>query len=789
MIWLVLREGARKMALYFGKKHKPRFWVVCLMTSVALMSATGLQAEGLSGGSPWQISADRISRFTNPEFVVAEGSVVLTRVTADFANSGSLSGEKTTGFPPPSKATKSTLIKGDWVRFDPMSQIVNIKGNVSLDSEDEKITAESAVFDLDDHTGTLSKATLYFPKRELLLAGETVEKTGELVYHLVNGWASKCGPQGDSSPPWSFGWQEANINYGGFVYFKHITFRVKDVPLLYSPLFAFSSNKKRKTGLLRPEISQSSRDGVGVLQPLFLDLSPSSDLTFHGGYLSERGLQAGAELRYVLSNDSKGTFAVNYLHDDLDDSQDDFKNDGLIRTTENRYWLRGKVNHKLGHEILAKLDLDLVSDQDYLQEFNDGLIGFTASQESFTESFNRGFNSETTLVRTNVGQLTRSWLDTSLNGELKIFNDPSEISSNSHLWSLPRVIGGGRLPLFRQLGLKGGAGRFMRDTDLSWDSEYIYYWRKDGVGAQRLDLRPRLVAPLRFIPYLETAVSAGVRETFYNVDDNSPVPVGFDSGIMTRTLQEYEITASTVFLRKFSGHWGDFKQLSHMVRPRVFYDYIPTKDQSQFPDLDAADQIEAKNLLTYEIANDFDLLGIQSNGLEKTRKFAYLTISQSYDFEENSRILLGSTDSRQPFSAVNFDVRFYPIDGLSIASDSFLDVYGRGFIKYEILGNYFALAGYDFGLEYRYDKDHAVDQLNANFQLGLSDHMRMKGNFLHSFEIGETSAASLGIIYNPGCWSVEFLAASSLGDEYRFSAMFSLAGIGGVFNLNQTMLN
>lgn len=752
---------------FFQKKYQILgLQIICVLTGIGLIGTTDLRAEGLAGSSPWQITANQIFRFTNPDAVVAAGNVVLTKV------------DGLTESP-----TQVVVIEGDWIRFDPLTKVVKVRGRVSLDSEDEKITAESAVLNLEDHTGILSNATLYFPKRELLLAGEVVEKTGELTYHFKKGWASKCGPQEGAAPPWSFGWQEADIASSGFVDFNHVTFRVNDIPILYSPYFAFSSNSDRKTGLLLPEISQSSRNGAGLLQPMFINLSPSNDLTLYGGYLSSRGVEIGAEFRYALDDYSRGTFAVNYLNDDLDD---DFKSDGIYRATKNRYWIRGMVDHDFGKQIVGKLDLDMVSDQDYLQEFKEGVIGFNETQLRFQKDFKRSFESETTFARTNVGQLSRFWPDASLNAELRIISDPTEVSSASHLWTLPKIVGHGRLPVFKRMGLGQVMGPLLRETDLAWDSEYVHYWRENGVGAYRIDLNPKLVAPIRFIPYLENTISLGLRETLYSVDDNSPVKVGFDSGILSRTMQEYSFSTSTIFMRKFSGRLGGYRQLVHMVRPRIVYDYIPSKNQEQFPNLDAIDRIAAKNIVTYEVANDLDLFGVQDNGLEKTRKFAYLTIGQSFDIKEDGRDLAGVGDTREPFSPINLDLRFYPIAGLSITSDSFLDIYGRGFVQYEILSHYTGLSGSDFGLEYRYKKDEAVDQLNGNFAFGLTDYVTLEGNFLHSFEIAKTSEASLGLTYSPNCWSAKFLVTTTVEEDYRLSVMFSLAGIGQVGGFSET---
>jgi len=63
----------------------------------------------------------------------------------------------------------------------------------------------------------------------------------------------------------------------------------------------------------------------------------------------------------------------------------------------------------------------------------------------------------------------------------------------------------------------------------------------------------------------------------------------------------------------------------------------------------------------------------------------------------------------------------------------------------------------------------------------------VEGLLQHSFEIQKTSEASLGLVYSPNCWSVELLAATTVEEDYRFSMMFSLEGIGNVGGLSQTL--
>ena len=126
-------------------------------------------------------------------------------------------------------------------------------------------------------------------------------------------------------------------------------------------------------------------------------ISPSMDATVYWDYLEKRGNKYGLEYRYVLNPLTKGTMMFDYLKDRrIDDGTAEnsenygFTDDDSTRTNRDRYWFRMKHNQgELPLGFTARIDLDVVSDQDYLREFKEGLTGFNASDRYFSSSFGR----------------------------------------------------------------------------------------------------------------------------------------------------------------------------------------------------------------------------------------------------------------------------------------------------------------------------------------------------------------------------------------------------------------
>ncbi len=741
-----------------------------LYASLIMVIVLCCSRTAAANSRPWQITADRILRFKNPECLVAEGRVVMTR------KSGSLSGVN----PGP---PKPLVITGDWLRLEP-GNIVTVRGHAVLDSSEEHISTDAARLDLDHHTGVLHHATLFFPNRHIYIAGEKVKKTGELTYHLVDGWVSKCSHQTGKAPPWSFTWSRANITQGGFARFVNATLRVKNMPVMYSPYFAFSTNQSRKTGLLMPEFSQGGRDGTGILLPLFINLSPSQDLTFYGGGYTKRGIMAGAEYRYVQDKNSRGMFALSYLHDHHKDTPaDNFKADGILQKRQQRYWLRGKVDQDFG-QWQGKLDLDLVSDRDYLEEYNGSMLGFIKSDSVFRQQFNRGFESETTYARSNTAQISKSWANMSVNGELRTVDDLTAKPSTHDLWTLPRLtFTGSRMILPFALD-SGGLRAFAENTDLIWDSEFVDYWRKAGVGGQRLDLHPQLTALLSLSPYLETTATIGVRETLYHVNDQSTAPTKYGSGILNRYLYDFNLATSTIFMRDFKLA-NNRRDVRHIIRPNVSYTYVPYKQQDYLPKMDDTDRVAAQNIIKYGIDNDFDLSDLDVNSNAGGRRLAYTKVSQSYDIREARRSVTSSDDHRRPFSDIYIEAGAYPIAPLSIIYKTNWSVYGRGILNYEVTSSYGNTNGDSLGLEYRYYPSKAINQVNIHATTKITAALQSQVVFDHSLAADETSEASLRILYKPACWSMEMFANTATNEDYRFTIIFNLAGVGNIVGFNR----
>ncbi|NLX18985.1 MAG: LPS-assembly protein LptD, partial [Desulfobulbus sp.] len=626
-------------------------WTLFFLTLLFLPPVA--QADAVQARQ-WELNADKLTRHETPPTIIAEGNVILK------------------------KQEPATTIKADTVSYDIANSVLTVTGNVLIDVGTDRLVADSGTIDLEKATGTFHNATVVRQDKEIHFEGRVIEKTGALTYHIADGWVITCKLEPGQTPPWSFAAADVDITDGGYAWLTHATFRILDVPVLYTPVMVLPAKRKRQTGMLFPTFSLSDRDGFSLETPFFLNISPSTDLTLYPRYIANRGIMTGAEFRYILDENSKGMLMGNFLNDRLSDPNEvDYYREGhFSHTNSNRYWLRGKADQDIG-SWTTRLDLDLVSDLDYLREFDIGSTGFSISQEKFSDAFGRGFIDKTNKYRENTVATLRSWENgTSLLGEAMIINDVSEQiytdNNPSKAWTLPSLTYSGVLPV-----------TFLNGPDFVWNTNYTNFWRDKGVNAQRIDISPALSTGIPISPYLEAVISGGFRTTSYLIDANGADEwEGKDSE--NRFLSHFSSELGTTLMRDFAVSLSGGNSLNHTLRPFVGYGHTSIPDRKTLPQFDMTDDLEEENAVYFGINNFFSIAG-EKNGREFEREYAFLKAKQGYD--------LRNEKSNEPLTPVIVETGFYPLQNMRIKYTTHIDVYGDGAFLHSIDSDYYSETG------------------------------------------------------------------------------------------------
>jgi LPS-assembly protein len=224
------------------------------------------------------------------------------------------------------------------------NKFANFTGGVTLVSNNQRIAADSLKFNR-ENSAINAKGSIHFQNNSVdvfadsLSTGnsETATLMQNTAYHLANtpghGSAKQIAVNKNGSltldsssfttcqsddPDWQLQASEITISASeNFGEAYNARFRLFDVPVLYIPYFTFPVTDQRKTGLLYPQFSSSSKRGLELKTPFYWNIAENIDATITPRYMSKRGLQVISELRY-LSNAQSGKINIEYLSQDND---------------------------------------------------------------------------------------------------------------------------------------------------------------------------------------------------------------------------------------------------------------------------------------------------------------------------------------------------------------------------------------------------------------------------------------------------------------------------------------
>ncbi len=707
---------------------------------------------------PWHIVADEITYDDKTNVYTGRGRVVITKTNKNLS--------------------------ADYVQFDQKTMEVSADGHVVMTVGENILTGSRMEMNLDAETGTVYDGTIFLQENHFYIKGDKIQKVGKDSYTADKASVSSC--DGDR-PAWKITGRNIKVTVEGYGVVKHAALWAKKVPVLYSPYLVFPAKLKRQSGLLAPQFGYDDRKGAVYLQPLYWAINESSDATFYSHYMDLRGEKLGAEYRYVLDEQSKGTLMVDFLDDrKVDDgssgsSQWGFGGDDVLRPNSDRYWFRAKHDQALPSDFSARLDIDYVSDQDYLLEFQYGYTGFDETRAYFNKFFGRELNEYDNPYRLNRFNVNRNWSLYSLNAELRWYDDVisrRQSETDDTLQQLPAIT-------------FDGSKQKILTSPFYFDlkSEYTYVYSEDALRGHRGDVYPRLYLPYRFRNYFSFEPSVGVRETVWYLDKDEYNPS--DKSTLHREMYDVKLDLSSEIFHIFNLNGESVQRIKHTVKPQIIYDYIPEKDQSEFPLFDSVDRIERKNIVTYSLTNTLTSKSrapIENKDTPSTdepvvdgrsapqphtyNQFCWFKLEQSYDIDTENE------DDPEPFSPINIKLQIFPRKYFAIDADADWSHYDSAFRSTNIGLNVWDLRGDKLYVSHRHTKDIS-ESVYADLRFKISDSLSVMAEYERDVFNGNDLKSGIGFLYETQCWSL-FAKYLKEGDDQKIGFMIELYGIGGV---------
>jgi len=722
---------------------------IVLMASVALFLSFIPKVQCLAEEDvrPWHITADKIVSLTEEGLYLAEGMVVISRA-------------------------EETLM-ADRVIYNRRSGFVEAEGNVRLSSRGDSLRCDRGTFNLNDETGYASKGSLFLETNHLYIQSKEIWKTGPATYVVEGCRITSCE---DEPPDWSITASEVEVTIEGYGTAKHAAFLVKRLPFLYFPYVIFPAKTKRQTGFLPPSAGYSDRNGMDFELPFFWAISEQTDATLYERYMTERGLKHGLEFRYITGPDSKGSFLYDSISDHKEEkdmfSKDDLAISPYPRTNQKRYWFRSRADQTLPFGIVTRLDVDFVSDYDYLREFQRPGVGIAYRSELDEES-GRPLDEVRSPARRSALRLSRDFQDFSvqaLSSYYQIPEEPEQDTTPQPLAGLDLAMPPKKIP---------GLPAFF-----SIESDYGSIYRETGSKGERLALAPLITYPLWPIPSLKIIPSAKYLMTTQWIEGNQE-----DRVEQTKDAYELGLELSTILERIFDVQMGAVKRVKHKVQPTLSYTFRPYPEKEKLsPWFEPVDTWERLNSISLSFENYLNARREDNKGNPSYSQSMNLALTQSYDLDE-AREDKPSGEERQPYGPLEATLSLTPHSALDLSAGITYDHYeqhlGSGNLGLDLTVTRSKGRKDSYAIDYVYARDNTKQlnyELAVNLVSGISVGAEGKRDLIEKHDIQD----AYWIEYQSQCWGVR-LFYEDLDEEKRVMLAFSLLGFGkvGAFTMEQ----
>ncbi|MBU2993595.1 LPS assembly protein LptD [Octadecabacter sp. 1_MG-2023] len=250
-----------------------------------------------------------------------------------------------------------TRLSAQRVTFDRASDSLTIDGPIFIVASDGTIfTADTASLDPQLQNGILRGARLVL-EDQLQLAATQIDRVDGRYTQLYRVAATSCQICEDGETPlWEIRARRViHDTEKQQLYFDDASFRVAGVPIFWLPRMRLPDpTLERASGLLAPNLESTDNLGTGIKLPYFIRLNDHRDLTLTPYVSSETATLEAAYRQAFLRGDITVDAAV--THDDLVD--------------DNRAYAFVDGIFDLGDEVILRFDIEYVSDDSYLLEYD-----------------------------------------------------------------------------------------------------------------------------------------------------------------------------------------------------------------------------------------------------------------------------------------------------------------------------------------------------------------------------------------------------------------------------------
>lgn len=602
----------------------------------------------------------------------------------------------------------ATIVNADKATYSIVEDQVDAVGHVRMQRFGDRYSGAALKLKLDVGQGFVSAPSYKLGRNNAQGSAKWIEFESDDRATVTEGTYSTCeGPD----PDWYLKSETLRLDRdrdigtssNTIVYFK-------GVPIMGAPAMSFPLSDARKSGILPPTLGTTSNGGVELMVPYYFNIAPNRDLTLYPSLIAKRGLQFGADGRY-LDQAYSGETRLEGLFNDQ-------------QTKTNRYSVSSTHAQTLAPGLSMAWNLNAASDDDYPNDF--------------ARSITTTAQSRLLLRDLNVNYAGSFWNTAVRTSNYQVLQDPAAPIARPY----------DRLP---QLSLQAGRLDVM-GFDWGFDSELTRFWHPDLLRGERLVLNPKIAYPLIRPGYFVTPKFSFdlTRYHLANQPDGTPTD-------LTRSLPTFSVDSGLIFERD-AGFFG--QPMTQTLEPRLFYVRTPYRDQSQFPNFDTAeadlsfsqlfsenrfighDRISDANQLTVALASRY----IEPSGAERMR----FALGQRFYFSQPQVTLNAVSDQSRSDLLLSASGKLSSALSVDANLEYSQNQHATNRANYGV--RWQPAPKKVLNLTYRRDLLNSLEQLDVSGQWPIDKRWYAVGRINYSLPNSQIVEGLLGIEYKADCW-------------------------------------
>jgi LPS-assembly protein len=675
---------------------------------------------------PFEITARKIETFNNFKTIIASGDVII--------NNGQI------------------LIWAQEVKYEVDTEYAILIDFKIFDKVNHLIAYGDKGF-LDVRNGELwaDKIFIYLKKQGVRIKAWGFHKNALNEYTAKKALVTTCQLNCEKdrcSPPWSIVFHNFVLTAKGITTGDSTEIRIKKIPIFYLPKFVYLPKVNvpvspvRKTGFLTPHIVHGSRLGFGFQLPFFWALTDQLDFTAAPLYFTKRGTLLDLENEFKFTEDIQGLLKFRYLKDK------EITQYTSEEAKREKWWFVGKIDFLRRENIDAHLDWDIVSEKDFLQEFDVGDGSYSHARDLFLNRFNRDIEDKGQEYR-----ISKFWIQYHKNS-LYIKMESNYLDYHGSL-DKDEI-----LQPFLSFKLNFLPFKSFNSLITNFSLSYFYNYRKEGYYGHKVNSKMEVSYPFKFLIFFNEGSFRYIFD-YYNLDEKE----NFENSSITRNFYELEFSSSTLLFKHYK-----FLSSLHILKPYVTFFYRSKPEETNIPHFTYEDLINEKSkTLEYGLWQFFST--------PAHKNFLIIKTYQQYDFTkaENSTT---ATSNEGALSDLYFQILINYSSHLRIRYDTSYNFSEERFKKHSLT----------VGI-----KNFLLDSINLTYQddpvwnsrqLTLDVGNKFFNKFFAKFYISrnlinkETTEMGFEGIYSYDCYSFG-LGVSTTPKDTMFWFRIELKGLGG----------